>query len=208
VPVAILGDVDAADRERVRTSAEEALAALAAPDLRVPLRVVDDPHPDQERASGWVDDAGVHIVATGLGLSDRQLRRLVYHEVAHYFCRTEHPGLWGEYFEELWAHWFVARTLGGADRDRPYLDVDEGDSYQLGCLVGDALAGDEDAAEVLEGVDPRLRAILCDLVDYLDGIDDPAEFAQALADYRPAVPRDGAAVDPLLDAWEGMHGCG
>jgi hypothetical protein len=46
----------------------------------------------------------------------------------------------GEYFEELWAHWFVGHVLGGADRRRPYLDIDEGDSYQLGCLVGDALA--------------------------------------------------------------------
>jgi hypothetical protein len=184
MPVAILGDVGAVDRERLRSFAEDALVALGARDLGVPLRVVDDPHPDRERASGWVTDAGVHIVADGLGRSDRQLRRLVYHEVAHYFCRTEHPGLWGEYFEELWAHWFVARTLGGADQVRPYLDIDEGDSYQLGCLVGDALAGDEEAADVLEGVNPSLRANLYELVDHLAGIDEPQAFAAALAEYQ------------------------
>jgi hypothetical protein len=186
MPVAILGDVDAADRERLRTFAEDALIALGAPDHDLPLRVVDDAHPANERASGWVTDAGVHIVADRLRLNDRQRRRLVYHEVAHYVCRTEHPDLWGEYFEELWAHWFVARTLGGADQVRPYLDIDEGDSYQLGCLVGDALAGDEAAAEVLERVNPCLRVYLYDLVDRLRGIDDPREFRAALAAYRPS----------------------
>jgi hypothetical protein len=41
VSAAILGDVDATDRARLRAYAEETLAALGAPDLGVPVRVVD-----------------------------------------------------------------------------------------------------------------------------------------------------------------------
>lgn len=67
------------------------------------------------------------------------------------------------------------------------------------------LAGSPDAREAFDRIEPRLRGIMGDLVDHLDGIDDPAQFAQTLADYRPATSSDEATMDALLEAFEEMN---
>jgi hypothetical protein len=53
------------------------------------------------------------------------------------------------------------------------------------------LAGSREARQAFDRIEPGLRRIMGDLVDDLDGIDDPAQIAQTLADYRPATSSDG-----------------
>jgi len=179
--VAILGDVDAADAAKIRTFAEEALAALGV-DLGVPVRVVD-----REEGcdwGGWASPGGVFIHADQLAEDDDELRWLVAEEVAH-FAYAQHERGGSEYYHELYATWFVCRHC---DVEwEPPDDLDEANSYQLGRLVGGALAGSPAARRRLDRVSPTLRVILVDLVDHLDGDAEPQVFARELASYQ----RDG-----------------
>jgi hypothetical protein len=179
--ITISGDVDAADRARIRTFAEEALAGLGV-DLEVPVQVVArDDSRGRPGWAGWANTSGVFLQAGELDEDDNELRWLVAEEVAH-FAYVQHERGGSEYYHELYATWFVSRHCD-AEWEPPD-DLDEADSYQLGRLVGGALAGSPAARERLDRVNPGLRRILSDLVDHLEGIDDPQAFAAALADYQ------------------------
>jgi hypothetical protein len=152
------------------------------------------------QSGGWANRWGVHICADQLGAGDDELRWLVAEEVAHFWFIREH-GDGGDYTQELWATWFVSRFC---DADWDPDDLDESSSYDLGHLVGGALAGSSAASQRLDRVHPGLKPILLDLVDHLEGIDEPVAFARALVDYKPT-REDGAAVDALLEAYEKMN---
>src|SRR5215218_2060646 len=143
MPVAILGDVDAADRARVRTFAEEALASLDS-DLGVPVRVVDRPA-DRDEA-GWANRWGVNIAADQLAEDDDDLRWLVAEEVAHFWLTRVH-GDGGDYEQELWATWFVSEFC---DAEWQPGEIDQSSSYDLGRLVGGVLAGSSEAREAFD----------------------------------------------------------
>jgi hypothetical protein len=180
MPVAVLGDVDAADRERLRAFAEEALDALGAPEVGVALRVVE--RPADRQSAGWANRWGVNIAADQLTRGDADLlRRTVFEETAHFWFIREHGDWGGDYMHELWACWAVSRFCG-ADWDPG--ELDSSSSYDLGRLTGGVLAGSAAAREAFERLQPGLRRIIGDLVDHLDGEAEPSEFAQTLADYQ------------------------
>lgn len=206
MPVEILGgsDIDPADAARLRAFAEETLDALGAADLEVPVHVAER-GPDDPRA-GWANRWGVNIAADQLDEDDDELRHVVCEEVAHFWFILEHGDDGGDYTHELWACWAVSR-LCDADWQPPD-ELDQSDSYQLGRLVGGVLAGSPDAREAFNRLEPRLRGIIGDLVDHLDGCDDPREFAGALARYKPPRSSDETAVDALLEAFREMNAQG
>jgi hypothetical protein len=173
--IAILGDVDAADAARVRAFAADALAELGAASLEVPVKVVAE----GEGSAGWATSSGVYICADQLDESDDELRWVVAEEVAHFWFLREHGDDGDDFHHEAFATWFVCAHC---DVEWKPDAIDEADSYQLGRLVGGASAGLPAARQALDRVSPTLRVL--DLVDRLDGIDDPQAFARELADYH------------------------
>ena len=173
--IAILGDVDAADAARVRAFAADALAELGAASLEVPVKVVAE----GEGSAGWATSSGVYICADQLDEGDDELRWVVAEEVAHFWFLREHGDDGDDFHHEAFATWFVCAHC---DVEWKPDAIDEADSYQLGRLVGGASAGLPAARQALDRVSPTLRVL--DLVDRLDGIDDPQAFARELADYH------------------------
>jgi hypothetical protein len=167
----ILDECSPADEARLRTFAEDALGELGA-EMNVSLHLADGPRADLRFSTlGWASAAGAHIVVDALEFSDRKLRHLVYHEVAHWFAFQEFPALQGPFWHEVFASCFAGRSGFTASRSP------DSDAYTLGVRAGAALAGDPAARELV----PRGQL---DLITCLEDIREPRAFAAALLDHQ------------------------
>jgi hypothetical protein len=169
------------DWARVDALVKRALRELGAPAHRLSIRIVPDSEAVRDGrllAAGCATVEGIELWRGALAWPEDELEGLVWHEAAHHYLLRRHPRVRGEVWQEAFASFVVASSLG-VEEVVPKFDLT---SYHCGQLVGQAAAaGDvELAIAALAAGHVRPLTALPGLARELAEAQGPAEFAAVL----------------------------